>query len=222
MKVTTILVAAALGTAIGIGTVEMSHRPSDADVTLAQAPPVTERDSPQPPPPPPTALADEAEEPAVPPTSAQPPTATPAPATAPAPASPATPAREGGYQDDFAALNAKRPGVVTLPSGVQYEVLVAGSGNKPTPRDAVRVDYEASLPDGRVFDTTADDTEPKVLPISSIAVPGLREALLLMPEGSHWRVVIPPNQGFRHAGNNMLRRRVLIYDIRLVSIETAN
>jgi hypothetical protein len=215
MKVTTILVAAALGTAIGVGTVEMSHRPSGAVATPAQAPTVTTADNP----PPPTSLADEAEEPAVPPTSAQPPAATPAPAPAPAPASPATPAREGGYRDDFAALNAKRPGVVTLPSGVQYEVLVAGSGNKPTPKDAVRVDYVASLPDGRVFDTTADDSAPEALPISSIVVPGLREALLLMPEGSHWRVVIPPNQGFRHAGNNMLRRRVLIYDIRLLSIE---
>lgn len=119
-------------------------------------------------------------------------------------------------------LNAKRPGVVTLPSGVQYEVLEAGSGRKPKPQDSVRVDYEASLPDGRVFDTTADDTEPTILSVSSIAVPGLREALLLMPEGSRWRVVVPPNQGFRHAGNNMLRRRVLIYDVRLLSIEPGN
>jgi FKBP-type peptidyl-prolyl cis-trans isomerase len=212
MKVTTVLVAAALGTAIGIGSVEMSHLSAGAGARATQPEPAA--DAASPPPPPPTALADEAEEPGVPPTPAQ----TQAPARAPT----SSPAREGAYQDDFAALNARRPGVVTLPSGVQYEVLEAGSGNKPTPQGSVRVDYQASLPDGRVFDTTADDSEPTVLAISSIAVPGLREALLLMPEGSHWRVVVPPNQGFRHAGNNMLRRRVLIYDIRLLSVEPGN
>jgi FKBP-type peptidyl-prolyl cis-trans isomerase len=206
MKVTTILVAAALGTAIGIGSVEMSHPPADATASAAQPAPAADVDSPPPQPVP----AEEAEEQAL------------LPAPAPPPAPPLSPAREGGYQDDFAALNAKRPGVVTLPSGVQYEVLEAGSGRKPKSQDSVRVAYEASLPDGRVFDTTADDAEPTVLSISSIAVPGLREALLLMPEGSRWRVVVPPSQGFRHAGNNMLRRRVLIYDLRLLSIESGN
>ena len=129
------------------------------------------------------------------------------------------PAREGAYKDDFAALNSQREGVVTLPSGVQYEVLESGNGDQPDSSDTVLIRYEASLPDGRVFDTTEDDQEPLVLALEAIAVPGLREALLLMQEGDHWRVVIPPSEGFGRTGNNRLRRRDLIYDIRLVAIE---
>ena len=76
------------------------------------------------------------------------------------------------------------------------------------------------LPDaGRVFDTTEDDQQALVLDIEDIAVPGLREALLQMREGDHWRVVIPPSQGFGRTGNNQLRRRDVIYDIRLLQIE---
>ena len=127
--------------------------------------------------------------------------------------------RMGNYNDDFAALNKQREGVITLPSGVQYEVLESGYGDLPAKTDSVLVRYEASLPDGRVFDTTEVDQEPLSLPLETIAVPGLREALLLMDEGAHWRVVIPPSEGFGRSGNNRLRRSDLIYDIRLVAIE---
>lgn len=130
-----------------------------------------------------------------------------------------TPDRKGNYNDDFAALNQQRTGVTTLPSGVQYEVLESGTGDKPRPSDSVLVRYEASLPDGRVFDTTEVDQEPAVFSLEAIAVPGLREALLLMDEGAHWRVVIPTSEGYGRSGNNRLRRRDLIYDIRLVAIE---
>ncbi|MGB5540462.1 MAG: FKBP-type peptidyl-prolyl cis-trans isomerase [Gammaproteobacteria bacterium] len=132
---------------------------------------------------------------------------------------PATaPARRGGFIDDFAALNAKREGVVTLPSGVQYEILRAGSGRRPAIGDAVHVSYQASLTNGAVFDSTLEDDQPARLQLEEIAVPGLKEALLLMNQGARWRVVIPPGMGFRNSGNNMLRRRDLIYDIELVSI----
>jgi FKBP-type peptidyl-prolyl cis-trans isomerase FklB len=129
-------------------------------------------------------------------------------------------ARSGGYIDDFAALNAKREGVVTLPSGVQYEVLQAGSGKQPEAGDAVLVSYQGSLTNGAVFDSTYQDGEPARVQLNEIAVPGLKEALLLMNEGAKWRVVIPPQMGFGTSGNNMLRRRDLIYDIELVSVET--
>ena len=130
--------------------------------------------------------------------------------------------RMGNFNDDFAALNKQREGVITLPSGVQYEVLESGSGDSPVESDSVLVRYEASLPDGRVFDTTEVDQEPLSLPLESIAVPGLREALLLMDEGAHWRVVIPPSEGFGRSGNNRLRRSDLIYDIRLIAIEASD
>ena len=127
-------------------------------------------------------------------------------------------ARQGAYKDDFAALNARRDTVVTLPSGVQYEVLATGNGATPQPDDTVMLYYTGSLSDGRVFDSTQNTDGPLSIELASIAVPGLREALLLMPEGSHWRVVVPPSEGFARSGNNRLRRRDLIYDIELVAI----
>lgn len=131
------------------------------------------------------------------------------------------PARTLGFVDDFAVLNAQRPGVVTLPSGVQYEILKAGQGRQPDPQDRVALRYEGRLTTGVVFDSTHEDPEPARLRVEEILVPGLREALLLMREGDRWRVVVPPALGFATAGNNLLRKRDLIYEIELVAIEPA-
>jgi FKBP-type peptidyl-prolyl cis-trans isomerase FklB len=122
--------------------------------------------------------------------------------------------------DNYAALNARRDGVVTLPSGVQYEVLKAGSGEPPRADDAVVISYQASFADGTVIDTS-DDSESQHIPLDDIVVPGLKEALLLMNTGARWQVVVPPSMGFTRSGNRMLRRRDLIYDIMLVSIDRA-
>ncbi|MBP8290702.1 MAG: FKBP-type peptidyl-prolyl cis-trans isomerase [Chromatiaceae bacterium] len=131
------------------------------------------------------------------------------------------PARTLGFVDDFAVLNAQRPGVVTLPSGVQYEILKAGQGSQPDPQGQVALRYEGRLTTGVVFDSTHQDPEPARLRVEEIMVPGLREALLLMREGDRWRVVVPPSLGFAAAGNNLLRKRDLIYEIELVAIDPA-
>ena len=123
-------------------------------------------------------------------------------------------------KDDFAALNAKREGVVTLPSGVQYEVLKAGSGEPPRADDAVVISYQTTYADGTIMSTT-DNGESLYIALDDIVIPGLREALLLMNTGARWQVVIPPSMGFTRSGNRMLRRRDLIYDIMLVSIDRA-
>jgi FKBP-type peptidyl-prolyl cis-trans isomerase FklB len=130
-------------------------------------------------------------------------------------------ARARGFVDDFAALNAKRDGVITLPSGLQYEVLRGGTGRTPRPSDRVAVHYEGRLATGVVFDTTYKDAEPMRLRIDAVAVPGLREALLRMKEGDKWRVVVPPTLGFGRMGNNLLRKRDLIYEVELVSVEAS-
>jgi len=130
-------------------------------------------------------------------------------------------ARQGGFVDDFAVLNARKPGVVSLPSGVQYEVLQPGSGPKPQPGQAVFLYYEGTLTNGVVFDSADREDPPLRMELDGIVVPGLKEALLLMPQGARWRVVIPPSMGFGRSGNNMLRRRDLIYDIELMDIEAA-
>lgn len=138
-----------------------------------------------------------------------------------APAGAAVPLRTGGFVDDFAALNARREGVIMLPSGLQYEVLRAGTGTTPQATDRVAVQYEGSLATGVVFDTTYDDGQPARMRIEDIAVPGLREALLRMKEGDKWRVVLPPSLGFGRSGRNQLRKRDLIYEVELVSVESS-
>jgi len=130
------------------------------------------------------------------------------------------PARAHGFADDFARLNAAREGVVVLPSGVQYEVLKAGSGKQPRADDTVVIHYEGSLTNGVVFDSTREDDKPARLALKEIVVPGMREALMLMNEGAKWRVVIPPGMGFGRAGNNMLRKRDLIYELELLEVES--
>ena len=132
---------------------------------------------------------------------------------------PAPPPRAGAFVDDFAALNAKREGVTTLPSGVQYEVLKQGTGRTPGPGDRVAISYEATLSNGIVFDSTGEEDGPLRMRVDEIIVPGLREALMLMKEGDRWRVVIPPNMGFGASGKKLLRKRDLIYEIELVAVE---
>lgn len=124
-------------------------------------------------------------------------------------------------KDDYAALNANREGVMTLSSGVQYEVLKAGSGEQPQAGDTVMISYQAYLPDGTVIDTTDDDRTPLYIPLNDINAAGLKEALLLMNAGARWKIVVPPSMGLGRTGNRMLRRRDLIYDIELISIERA-
>lgn len=128
------------------------------------------------------------------------------------------PARTGRHMDDYAKLNAKREGVVVLPSGVQYEVLQKGSGDKVKDTDTVMVNYEGTLTNGVVFDGTYKDGKPAQLVLDKVAVPGLKEALLQMKVGDKWRVVIPPAMGFANSGNNLLRRRDLIYEIELLGL----
>lgn len=130
------------------------------------------------------------------------------------------PARTGRNMDDYAKLNARREGVVVLPSGVQYEVLKTGSGRQLQATDTVIVNYEGTLTNGVVFDSTYKDGKPAHMQLAEVAVPGLKEALLLMKAGDKWRVVIPPSMGFANSGNNLLRRRDLIYEIELIAIAT--
>jgi len=156
---------------------------------------------------------------------------------APAP-QPGVPVSPFGFTgDDYAALNARRPGVVVLPGGTQYEVLTPGTGRQPRESDSVLVRYTGKLTNGNVFDTTYEDAADEAteeshqadadapgehdsirLKLSEITVPGLRDALLQMTEGARWRVVIPPGQGFAGTGTKMLRNRDLIYEIELLKV----
>jgi FKBP-type peptidyl-prolyl cis-trans isomerase FklB len=120
----------------------------------------------------------------------------------------------------FLAENKTKPGVVTLPSGLQYEVLKEGTGPMPKATDNVRVHYKGTLRDGSVFDSSIDRGEPASFNVSGV-VPGWTEALKLMKVGSKWRVFIPAELGYgaQGAGEKIGPNEVLIFEMELLGIE---
>jgi FKBP-type peptidyl-prolyl cis-trans isomerase FklB len=119
----------------------------------------------------------------------------------------------------YLAENAKKPGVETLPSGVQYRVLEAGEGRQPGENAQVRVHYHGTKIDGTVFDSSVDRGEPATFPVGGV-IPGFREALSNMREGAHWEVVIPGDQAYgeRGAGTKIGPNETLVFDLRLLEI----
>jgi FKBP-type peptidyl-prolyl cis-trans isomerase FklB len=120
---------------------------------------------------------------------------------------------------DFLIANAKKPGVVTLPSGLQYQIITEGTGPKPKLTDMVRVHYHGTLIDGRVFDSSVDRGQPIELNVNGV-IPGWTEALQLMPVGSKWKLFIPSNLGYgdRQAGQLIAPGSTLIFDVQLLDI----
>ena len=122
-------------------------------------------------------------------------------------------------EDKTESDDSNQNATVTLSSGVQYEVLKTGSGAQPQAGDEVVISYRTYLDDGTVFGSTGNDGGSRQIALDEIKVPGLKQALLLMNEGSRWKVTVPPNMGFTQSGNRTLRRSNLTYDIELISVE---
>ena len=116
--------------------------------------------------------------------------------------------------DSFLAENAKKDGVVTLPSGLQYKVVKAGEGEKPADADAVEVHYRGTLVDGTEFDSSYKRGKPSTFKLAGV-IPGMKEALRLMPVGSKWQVVIPPKlaYGARGVGRAIGPNSTLVFDL---------
>jgi FKBP-type peptidyl-prolyl cis-trans isomerase len=122
--------------------------------------------------------------------------------------------------DAFLAENKKKEGVVTLASGLQYKILKAGTGKKPTAADTVECHYRGTLINGTEFDSSYRRGEPSVFPVSGV-IPGWREALALMPVGSRWQLFIPPElaYGARGAGRDIGPGATLIFELELLGIK---
>ncbi len=121
--------------------------------------------------------------------------------------------------DAFLAANADKPGVTTLPSGLQYEVITAGTGQKPTLRSSVTTHYHGTLPNGTVFDSSYQRGQPATFPVNGV-IAGWTEALQLMPEGSKWRLYIPSDlaYGKRGAGRDIGPDAALVFDVELLKV----
>ena len=119
----------------------------------------------------------------------------------------------------FLEENKKRPGVITLPSGLQYEVITKGTGPIPTATDTVKANYIGSLIDGKEFDNSYKRNEALTIPVGSV-IRGWTEALQLMPVGSKWKLYIPSDLGYgdRGAGGAIPGGAALVFTIELLDI----
>ncbi|MDY6439265.1 MAG: FKBP-type peptidyl-prolyl cis-trans isomerase [Prevotella sp.] len=119
----------------------------------------------------------------------------------------------------FLAENAKKEGVVTLPSGLQYQVLREGNGKKPKATDQVRCHYEGTLINGTVFDSSYKRGEPAVFGLNQV-ISGWTEGVQLMQEGAKYRFFIPYNlaYGERGAGQQIPPYAALIFDVELLEV----
>ncbi|MCG6202565.1 FKBP-type peptidyl-prolyl cis-trans isomerase [Psychromonas antarctica] len=126
----------------------------------------------------------------------------------------------GAAGAEFLAENAKKEGVVTTESGLQYEIITVGEGEKPTAESTVSVHYHGSLTDGTVFDSSVDRGQPAEFPVGGV-IAGWTEALQLMTVGSKYRLVVPAAlaYGERGAGAAIAPHSVLVFDVELLAIK---
>lgn len=119
----------------------------------------------------------------------------------------------------FLAENAKKDGVVVTESGLQYEVITQGTGEKPTAASTVRTHYHGQLIDGTVFDSSVQRGEPAEFPVNGV-IAGWTEALQLMPVGSKYKLTIPYNlaYGERGAGGAIGPYSTLVFEVELLEI----
>lgn len=121
--------------------------------------------------------------------------------------------------EEFLAENAKRAGVTVTASGLQYEVITAGTGEKPTASSRVKTHYHGTLIDGTVFDSSVQRGQPIDFAVGGV-IAGWTEALQLMPVGSKWRLFIPQDlaYGARGAGSDIAPYSALIFEVELLAV----
>lgn len=118
----------------------------------------------------------------------------------------------------FLAANATKPGVVTLPSGLQYKILAAGTGPKPTADDRVVCNYRGMLLDNTEFDSSYKRGQPATFPVTGV-IKGWTEALQLMPVGSKWQLFIPADLAYGERGQATIEpNATLVFEVELLSI----
>lgn len=118
----------------------------------------------------------------------------------------------------FLAANAAKPGVVTLPSGLQYKILTPGTGPKPTATDSVVCNYRGTLLDNTEFDSSYKRGQPATFPVTGV-IKGWTEALQLMPVGSKWQLFIPPDLAYGERAQGPIGpNATLVFEVELMSI----
>lgn len=121
---------------------------------------------------------------------------------------------------EFLDNNQKKPGVVALPSGLQYEIIHEGAGPQPAASSKVTCHYHGTLVDGTVFDSSVKRGQPATFPLNMV-IKGWTEGLQLMPLGSKWRFFIPSHLGYgdRQVSAQIGPNSTLIFDVELLGID---
>ncbi|HEY4936775.1 MAG TPA: FKBP-type peptidyl-prolyl cis-trans isomerase [Puia sp.] len=119
----------------------------------------------------------------------------------------------------FLEANKQKPGIIALPSGLQYEVITEGSGIKPLARNKVTCHYHGTLIDGTVFDSSVKRGQPATFPLNMV-IKGWTEGLQLMGVGSKWRFFIPPQlaYGERQTGAHIGPNSTLVFEVELLEV----
>lgn len=122
----------------------------------------------------------------------------------------------------FLEENKTKPGIITLPSGLQYKILNDGQGASPTVNDKVTVNYHGTLIDGKVFDSSVQRGKPIQLTVNGV-IKGWTEALQMMKPGSKWQLFIPPDLGYGEQNIPGIEpNSVLIFEVELISVDKEN
>jgi FKBP-type peptidyl-prolyl cis-trans isomerase FklB len=121
---------------------------------------------------------------------------------------------------EFLKVNREKPEIVSLPSGLQYEILIEGNGEKPMASNKVTCHYHGTLIDGTVFDSSVKRGQPASFPLNMV-IKGWTEGLQLMPVGSKWRFFIPPHLGYgdRQVSAQIGPNSTLVFEVELLGIE---
>ncbi len=127
--------------------------------------------------------------------------------------------KNGKAGSEFLEKNKTRPEVVSLPSGLQYEIITEGNGPKPNATDSVTCHYHGTLIDGTVFDSSVQRGQPATFPLNRV-ISGWTEALQLMPVGSKWRLFLPPNlaYGDQQVSAQIGPNSTLVFEVELLGI----
>lgn len=122
--------------------------------------------------------------------------------------------------DSFLATNKAKPGVVTLPDGLQYKIIKEGVGTSPAAQDVVTVNYTGTFTDGKIFDSSYQRGKPVSFPVSEV-IPGWTEALKMMKPGAVWEIFVPPSLGYGERGAGPIGpNQTLIFKIELIGVNS--
>jgi len=122
--------------------------------------------------------------------------------------------------DAFLAANRSKSGVQTLPSGIQYRIIEAGGGAKPTPNSEVKLHFRGSLSTGQEFASTYQGNQPVSMKVSDAPIPGLKAVLPMMASGARWELFLPADQAYGNTPRSPIGpQQAVVFDVKVIEVK---